>query len=57
MQLSEKNLLRNPINFITMNHLSQVDLMEALDSRDTEVERRHKMGRLDYDLLSCRWTW
>ena len=29
-----------------MNHLSQVDLMEAIDTRDTEVERRHKMGRL-----------
>ena len=46
VQLSEKNLLRNPINFISMNHLSQVDLMEAIDTRDTEVERRHKMGRL-----------
>ena len=30
VQLNKKNLLRNPINFIIMNHLSQVDLMEAL---------------------------
>ena len=36
VQLSEKNLLRNPINFISMNHLSQVDLM---DTWATEVER------------------
>ena len=30
-----------------MNHLSQIDLMEALATRDTEIERlQHEMGRL-----------
>ena len=30
-----------------MNDLSQVDLMEALATRDTEVERlQHEIGRL-----------
>ena len=47
VQLSKKNLLRNPNNFIIMNHLSQVDLMEVLATRDTDAERlQHEMVRL-----------